>query len=84
MAYTKNIRCQCGQVTGEACCWQGPLSQTVEIEWMPKYLRASHEAAGNRGCYPYNGAMRLRVTESCADLLVETDGEWTQVIGANK
>jgi hypothetical protein len=32
------------------------------IEYMPAHLRASHEAAGNRGCYPHNGAVRVLVS----------------------
>ena len=32
------------------------------IEYMPAYLRASHEAAGNRGIYPHNGAERVIVS----------------------
>ena len=32
------------------------------IEYMPAYLRASHEAAGNRGVYPHNGAERVIVS----------------------
>ena len=33
------------------------------------HLRASHEAAGNWGVYPYNGAERLRCCPACAEML---------------
>jgi hypothetical protein len=45
------------------------------IEHMPEYLRGSHEAAGNRGVCPANGAVRLRVEQSCAESLCDDD--WT-------
>lgn len=62
-------QCACGEATGEACNWSGPRADTVVIEWMPEHLRASHEAAGNRGVYPHNGALRLRVHPDCAEML---------------
>ena len=64
--------CECGEVTGVRCEWSGPREQTVVVEWMPEHLRASHEAAGNGGVYPHNGAERLRVYADCADHI---DGE---------
>jgi hypothetical protein len=41
--------CNETQETGATC---------TLIEYMPHYLRASHEAARNRGMYPQNGAVR--------------------------
>jgi hypothetical protein len=75
-AYYKALRskpapCECGQITGEACV----ARREVTIEHMPEHLRASHEAAGNRGAYPANGAVRLRVSRACAKLLVD---DWTR------
>ena len=58
---------------GDQCEWTGPASEMVVIEWMPEYLRASHEAAGNDGSYPDNGALRLRVNVECAERLREGD-----------
>src|SRR5690554_1650614 len=55
----RTVRCECGVWTGERCVWTGPKSQTVVVEYMPKYLRASHRAAGYNGytgLYPVNGA----------------------------
>jgi hypothetical protein len=75
------VQCECGRITGERCAWSGPSDETVVIEWMPPYLRASHQAAGNRGDYPANGAERLRVHAACADLIMGDDGDWTSVVG---
>jgi hypothetical protein len=68
---SKQMRCECGEATGEQCEWTGPLSETVAIEWMPEFLRDAHQAAGNSGVYPHNGALRLRVERSCARRLAE-------------
>lgn len=51
----------------------------VLIETMPRYLRASHEAAGNAGCYPHNGAVRAVTTTVAADALVAGD-PWSRVV----
>jgi hypothetical protein len=48
----------------------------VTVETMPEHLRASHEAAGNSGSYPHNGAVRLTVTRACARIMLDTDGDW--------
>lgn len=50
------------------------------MEWMPEHLRSSHEAAGNRGTYPANGANRIRVARACADSMIATDGEWCEIV----
>jgi len=76
----EEIGCECGYWSGEACCWRGPESETVVVEYMPEYLRASHRAAGNSGIYPANGAVRLRVERSCADRIIEDAGEWARVL----
>ena len=73
------MECECGRVTGVKCGWSGPAVETVLVEHMPEHLRASHEAAGNRGVYPHNGAVRLRVARSCVADVV--DGEWTTEVG---
>lgn len=61
--------CESGTATGEPCVWTGNASDLVTVEWMPEHLRASHEAAGNWGVYPYNGAERLRCCPACAEML---------------
>lgn len=60
--------CECGVVMGYTCVALGPF---VTLEWMPLHLRASHDAAGNRGVFPHNGADRLRVTAECAQAIIE-------------
>lgn len=72
-------RCLCGRATGVPCNWVGPLSEMVVVEWMPDYLRASHEAAGSSGCWPHNGAERLAVEESCGRTLCEDD-HWVSIV----
>lgn len=67
---TAPVACACGEWSGEACAWSGPRADTVVVEWMPAYLRASHRAAGNAGQYPANGARRSRVERECADRMV--------------
>lgn len=61
--------CESGTATGEPCAWDGDADDLVTVEWMPEHLRASHEAAGNWGEYPYNGAERLRCCPACAEML---------------
>lgn len=80
MSTTKTRTCECGTATGQHCPWTGPAADTVTLEWMPLHLRASHEAAGNSGRYPDNGALRLRVAAECAEALLEADGEWTEEV----
>src|SRR5690606_28631655 len=46
MRAARTARCECGQYTGERCLWTGSPDDTVIVEYMPMYLRASHEAAG--------------------------------------
>jgi hypothetical protein len=75
-------QCECGQVTGSRCEGIELRDEMVSIEWMPEWLRGSHEAAGNHGRYPANGALRLLVTEACAASIEESDGEWTHRIGS--
>ena len=56
------------------------MDETVEMEYMPEYLRQSHIAAGNRGRYPANGALRLRAHQDCAALLVDSEDDWAKII----
>jgi len=73
--------CGCGDWTGYRCNWTGPADEMIVVEWMPEHLRASHEAAGNSGCWPHNGSERIAVKRSCADLLMEDDEEeWAQTL----
>lgn len=75
----EDVVCECGDWCGEACAWTGPQADTVLVEYMPEQHRASHEAAGNRGSYPSNGAQRIRVSRECAAHMVRHDGEWCEI-----
>jgi len=77
------VQCGCGKCTGVRCEWTGPRRETVVIEYMPEQYRGSHTAAGNSGSYPANGAVRVRVERSCAESLVEHDGDWTSIVNAD-
>jgi len=77
-------RCQCGEWSGELCQWSGPRSATVLVEYMPEHLRGSHIAAGDRGSHLANGSVRIRCEASCADRMVEHDGEWCEIVDAHR
>jgi hypothetical protein len=55
------------------------------VEYMPEYLRASHEAAGNPGVYPHNGASRIAAELSCALDLIDSEGDsgWAAIVAAD-
>ncbi len=55
----------------------------VVVEYMPEQFRASHEAAGNRGFYPHNGAVRYAMTRDEADDHLDEDGWCFVVDGAD-
>lgn len=57
-----------------------PLADLVLVERMPLHLRASHDAARNRGVHPHNGSERVLMHRADADALVADDGEWTRVL----
>ena len=50
----------------------------VVLETMPEHLRASHEAARNRGEYPHNGAQRVIMDRANAKSW--DDGDWTVIV----
>jgi hypothetical protein len=79
---TTTARCECGEWCGEGCQWSGPSDQMVLVEYMPEEHRISHTAAGNRGSYPDNGAVRIRVSDECAANMIEHDGEWCEIVEA--
>jgi hypothetical protein len=61
--------CECGTITGVRC--EAPEGGArVLVEWMPEALRESHRAGGNAGCWPHNGAERLRVHPACAEWIL--------------
>ncbi len=57
-----------------------PASDLVGVEWMPRWLRASHEAAGNSGSYPANGAHRYAVSRDLAAEMVDDSPEWAAIL----
>lgn len=75
-----HVACECGEWSGERCEWSGPESETVVVEWMPEYLRASHRQAGNSGVYPHNGARLIRCERSCARRIVSDAPEWARIV----
>jgi hypothetical protein len=68
--------CQCGVWSRVRCEHTGAADDLVTVEWMPEDRRVSHTAAGNRGVYPHNGAIRLRVTHACAAAICAEAGDW--------
>ena len=74
------VACECGEWSGERCQWTGAKSETILVEWMPQQHRSSHAAAGGCGAYPHNGSVRSRVHRDCAELMIETDGDWCRII----
>jgi len=71
--------CECGEWSGEMCAWTGPEAELLTVEFMPDFLRESHSACNNRGLYPHNGAVRVRVERSCADRMVQHD-DWCEQV----
>lgn len=80
----KKFQCECGEWTGERCCWTGSVSEMVVVEYMPESLRSSHIAAHNRGVWPHNGSIRVAVERGCAEMAVESGDGWAEIVeGAN-
>lgn len=71
------VPCACGRITGQGCDWRGPASEAVVVEWMPLYLRATHEAAGGAGVWPHDGSKRLSCSVDCAEGLLD---DWTEAV----
>lgn len=46
---------------------------TVMVEYMPEHLANSHENCKNWGIYPFNGAVREKMTRQMAEDLIEND-----------
>lgn len=75
------VRCGCGELLGgRGCGWTGPEAETVTLEYMPRWLRESHEAAGNSGRYPHNGAERAVVERGCAESIVDAEDGWASLV----
>jgi hypothetical protein len=72
--------CESALLGSEGCSFEGPGGALTMVEYMPEDLRASHAAAGNRGVYPYNGAIRARVCPDCLRYLFLYDGGWVKEV----
>jgi hypothetical protein len=71
--------CQCGEWSGVRCT--GTLdADAVTVVFMPANLRDSHVTGRNRGAYPHNGAVRIRVHPRCAALMIESEGDWCALV----
>ena len=77
-----DVPCECGEAIGGSCAWTGPVDETVTVEVMPECHRASHTAAGNRGVYPHNGAIRVRCERGCAEAIVDSEAGWAEIVDA--
>lgn len=53
----------------------------VEVEYMPEHHRQSHIAAGNRGIYPHNGALRIDMHRDDVEDFLAEHGDWAHVVG---
>jgi hypothetical protein len=73
-------RCGCGEWAGDACSAMAEPAEMVLVEWMPDHLRETHRAAGNRGFYASNGAIRSAVTAACAADMERLDPEWVCIL----
>jgi hypothetical protein len=68
--------CACAQTRDDAhCAWEGPADEMKLIEWVPDYLRGTHAAARNSGCWPHNGALLLAVHHECAKAIIDGEGD---------
>jgi len=66
-------------VVDELDGWDPSVEKQVVVETMPKWLRASHVAAG-RGFWPHDGAVRFATDESTAQAFIEGDEEWSAIL----
>jgi hypothetical protein len=80
------VHCDCGEWLGEACGWTGPREETVLVRFVPEQYRSAHVAAGYSGIQPdwgvTAGVQTIRVERSCADHMVEQDGDWVEIISS--
>jgi hypothetical protein len=76
----RKYQCECGIWMGESCNWSGPISEMVVVEYMPEYLRGTHISAGNMGCYPNNGSVRVVAQKDCAEMLICEESDWSSII----
>lgn len=66
------VRCECGTWSGVRCAWFGTVEETVEVEFTPEPKRCTPPSA--------ECALRIRVEQSCAKVMLELDSEWVRVL----
>lgn len=81
--FTDNVKCNCGEWSGVACSWSGYKKETVIVEYMPEQYKQSHISANNSGIYPLNGASRIQVEQSCANIMILHDSDWISICQKN-
>lgn len=67
-------RCECGEWSGVPCEGRGDL---VTVEYVPEWQRVTAVAAGGDRS---RMAQRLRVTQTCAEHMIDCDGEWVREV----
>ena len=65
--------CDCGEITGERCSWDGRIGRLVQVEYVPRYLQGTARAARSWTCL----SSIIRCERECADALLapDEDGE---------
>lgn len=53
---------------------------TTLVEWHPLHNRGAHDAAGNTGHWPHNGARRLALCDECAAELLTSEPDWASEV----
>jgi hypothetical protein len=76
--------CDCGLRSGSPTWAESPCSEvrhrTTVIYFLPPDKREGRTFE-DRGDFPVNGELRLRVTPQCAARMVAEHGAWVEVIG---
>jgi hypothetical protein len=74
----ETVHCQCGEWDGQdACWWEGPVEDTVLVQYVPGQYRGTARAAWTtRGM-----TSTIRVERSCAQRMLEFDPEWCWIVG---
>jgi hypothetical protein len=74
---TKTVQCQCGEWDGQdACWWEGPIEDTVLVEFVPDQYRGTALAAGDTSGMTWT----IRVERECAQRMLEFDPEWVWIV----
>lgn len=63
------------KVSSMFLAWTPAESTGIGLIGLPATGKSYHIASNNRGCYPHNGAIRIRVNPDCVEYVVDDD--WT-------